>query len=71
MKVVVVLFIATNHFLAIVSFMPTADERTVRASGPDSLPLHINGYITMISSNSYNNGYKCIKCVVICQIKQS
>jgi hypothetical protein len=48
MEVVGVVFIASNHFLVVASFLPTAD-------GP---PLHINGEITTASSNGYINSYR-------------
>jgi hypothetical protein len=38
--------------------------RTVR-------PCTSTAEIATVSSNGYINGYKCIKCVVRCQIKQS
>jgi hypothetical protein len=38
--------------------------RTVR-------PFTSTSEIATFSSNNYINGYKCIKCVVICQIKKS
>jgi hypothetical protein len=40
MEVVGVVFIATNHFLAVAPILPTA---MIRAPGPDGPPLHING----------------------------
>ena len=40
MEVVRVVFIATNHFLAVAPFYRL---RTVRALGPDGPPLQING----------------------------
>jgi hypothetical protein len=39
MEVVGVVFIASNHFLAVAPFLPW----TVRAPGLDGPPLHING----------------------------
>jgi hypothetical protein len=40
MEVVGVVFIATNHFLAVAPILPT---RTVHAPGPDGPLLYING----------------------------
>jgi hypothetical protein len=40
MEVVGVVFIATNHFLAVAPFLPTADDPCYWFSGP---PLYING----------------------------
>jgi hypothetical protein len=40
MEVVGVVFISSNHFLAVVLF---CRPRKVRAPDPDGLPLHING----------------------------
>jgi hypothetical protein len=40
MKVVGVVFIASNHFLVVA---PIRRTRTVRVPGPDDPPLHING----------------------------
>jgi hypothetical protein len=67
MEVVGVVFIATNHFQPVDLVLPTADGpcplvRTVR-------PCTSMSEIATVSSNSYINGYKCIKCVVRCQIK--
>ena len=39
MEVVGVVFVATNYFLAVASFLPTANGPRL---GPDSLALHIN-----------------------------
>jgi hypothetical protein len=39
MEVVGVVFVATNHFLDVASFLPNTDGLT---SGPDGPPLHIN-----------------------------
>jgi hypothetical protein len=58
MEVVGVVFIATNHFLAVAHFLPAADS-------PLFVPAH-QPLKSMVSSNSYINGYKCIKCVVRC-----
>jgi hypothetical protein len=58
MKVVGVVFIATNHFLAVAHFLPTVDSSL---SVPAHQPLK-----SMVSSNNYINGYRCIKCVVRC-----
>jgi hypothetical protein len=40
MEVVGVVYIATNHFLVVVSFLPTVDGL---CSLSDRSPLHING----------------------------
>jgi hypothetical protein len=69
-------FIATNHFLAIAIFLPLAD-------GPRSwpawsvllartvCPCASTTEIATINNNNYINDYKCIRCVVRCQIRQS
>jgi hypothetical protein len=61
-----VVFIATNHFLPVAHFLPIAD-------GPRFWPRPCTSTteIGTDNSNDYINGYKCIKCVVRCQIKQS
>jgi hypothetical protein len=63
MEVVGVVFIASNHFLAVAPFLPTADGpcpwsgrsaplvRTVRPYTPTTK-------ITTVSSNGYINGYR-------------
>jgi hypothetical protein len=50
MEVVGVVFIATNHFLAVAPF---CRPRTVRVPGPDGPPLQINGENATVSSNGY------------------
>jgi hypothetical protein len=47
MEVVGVVFIATNHFLVVAPFLPTADGR----------PCTSTVEITTVSSNGYINGY--------------
>jgi hypothetical protein len=61
MDVVGVVFIATNHFLVVAHFLPTANSPSCTSTAE----------IATINSNGYINGYKCIKCVVRCLIKQS
>jgi hypothetical protein len=67
MEVVGFVFIATNHFLAFVSFLATADSS--RPWSGQSAPCTSTAEIATVSSNSYINGYKCIKCMVRCHIK--
>jgi hypothetical protein len=54
MEVVGVVFIATNHFLAVASF---CQLRTVRAPDPDGPPCRSTAENTTVSSNGYINGY--------------
>jgi hypothetical protein len=54
MEVVVVIFIATNHFLAVAPF---CRPRMVRALGPDGPPCTSTAKITTVSNNGYINGY--------------
>jgi hypothetical protein len=61
MEVVGVVFIATNHFLAVAPF---CRPRTVRAPGPDGPPLvrtvrpcRSTTENATVSSNGYINGY--------------
>jgi hypothetical protein len=52
MEVVGVVFIATNHFLAVAPFLI--------ASGPEVRPCTSTTEIATINSNGYIIGYKCI-----------
>jgi hypothetical protein len=58
MEVVGVVFIATNHFLAVAFSLVTAD-------GPHSCASMAE--IAMVNNNDYINDYKCIKCVIRCR----
>jgi hypothetical protein len=74
MEVVGVVFIANNHFLVVAFFLLTTDGPCPwsRRSMPlvrTVCPCTSMAEITTDNSNSYINGYKCIKCVVRCQIK--
>jgi hypothetical protein len=66
MEVVGVVFIATNHFLAVVFFLPIVDS--LRPWSGRSTPVHQR---LKSQRSGYINGYKCIKCVVRCQSEQS
>jgi hypothetical protein len=67
-EVVGVVFIALNHHIVIANFLPHANGPCPRSDGP---PFTSTTGIAMVSSNDYINGYKCIKCIIRCQIKQS
>jgi hypothetical protein len=64
MEVVGVVFIATNNFLAIAHFSANRGWSTLLARKFRSCTSI--GEIATVSSNSYINGYKCIKCVIRC-----
>jgi hypothetical protein len=51
MEVVVVVFIATNHFLAVAPF---CRPRMVRALGPDGPPYTSTAKIATVSNNGYS-----------------
>jgi hypothetical protein len=56
MEVVGIIFIATNHFLAIALVLPIAVAPLVRTVRPSTSTAEIATF----SSNSYINGYRCI-----------
>jgi hypothetical protein len=60
MEVVRIVFIVTNHFIAVVKFPATYGRFALLAS--TICPYTSMAEITSVTSN----GYKCIKCVVIC-----
>jgi hypothetical protein len=64
MEVVAVLFIATNHFLVVASFLPTVGRSTLLVRKVRLCTS--TAEIATVSSNGYINGYKCIKCVIRC-----
>jgi hypothetical protein len=67
MEVVGIVFTATNHFLVVASLLSTVDGP--RSWFGRSAPAHQQLEIATVSSNGYINDYKCIICVVKCQIK--
>jgi hypothetical protein len=66
MEVVGVVFIATNYFLVVAPFL----DRGRSAPLVQTLrPCTSTAEIATVSSNGYINSYKCIKCVIRCQIE--
>jgi hypothetical protein len=69
MEVVGVVFIATNHFLAVTPFLPIADGPRPWSGRSAPAPCTSTTEIATTSSNGYINGYSAL--IVLSDVRHS